>query len=355
LVYVATPLTGLTKNPKNDRALREFVDRIAKIANDHRFNKPDFRFYWPGHHTHPVDHSHVPPKQVYITDRSRSSSYDLLVMLCASASCGIGQENEIATQAGVPAIRLIPEGFSRMMTGSFLQSWDIPFSGPIENGIKFDESAFLNALEEIRKLYFVHQALFRGIAAFRFGERLQQLVDDRVGNRKRFAEQVGIDPSYLQAMFTEPFVVSNPSAILLMRMARLLNVGVAHLLYETPNDDSVFSSSLASWKAWVSETDGLDARTALAIRDNWAEEYQLHRYATTGIPTKAQRIMTKPDWSALYIKCRGSAAHPGQIKKQISEHIIRESRISVAGSEPEGTTSNSGTVRPRAAKKGRRY
>jgi len=248
--------------------------------------------------------------------------------------------------------RLIPDGFSRMMTGSFIQSWDIPFVGPIENGIKFDEAAFLNALEEIRKLYFVHQALFGGVAAFHFGERLKQLVDDRVGNHKRFAEQVGIDRSYLQAMFTEPFVVCNPSAMLLMRMARVLNVAVGHLLWETPNDDAVFSASFAGWKAWVSETDGLDARTALAIRDNWAEEYQLHRYETVAIPSKGHRIMTKSDRNALYIKCRGSSADPSQIKKEISQHI-RESRIAVATSEREGPISNSGRVRRGVAKNAR--
>ncbi len=348
LVYVATPLTELTKNPKTDRALRQFVAFITRIAADHQFKKPDFRFYWPGHHTHPVVHSHIPAKQVYITDRSRSSSYDLVVMLCASASCGIGQENEIATQAGVPAIRLIPEGFSRMMTGSFLQSWDIPFVGLVENGITFDQAAFLKALEEIRKLYFVQQALFRGIAPSSFGERLRQLVDDRVGSHKRFAEQVGIDPSYLQAMFTEPFIVCNPSGVLLMRMARVLNVGVGHLLCETPNDDAVFSASLGGWKAWVRETDGLDARTALAIRENWAEEYQLHRYETLGNPSKSHPIMTKSDWNALYTKCRGSSTDPTQIKKEISQHI-RESRIAVAPSE-RGISSGV-TVRQRAAKK----
>src|SRR5215468_6095424 len=80
------------------------------------------------------------------------------------------------------------------------------------------------ALGEIRKLYFIHQALFGGIAPSGFGERLQRLVDDRVGNRTRFAEQEGIGPNYLEAMFTEPLAVCYPSAMLLLVMAKVLNV-----------------------------------------------------------------------------------------------------------------------------------
>ncbi len=73
-------------------------------------------------------------------------------------------------------------------------------------------------------------------------------------------------------MFREPMVVSNPSAILLLRIAKLLNVTVAHLLHEPGVDDAVFVASVASWKTWVSKTDGLDAKIAWAIRENWAEE-----------------------------------------------------------------------------------
>ena len=332
LVYVATPLTGFVKDKTKDSALREFVTRITTVADKQHFDKPNFRFYWPGNHTHPVDHAHVAAKQVYITDRSRASSYQLLVMLCAVPSFGMGQENEIATQAGVPAIRLVPEGISRMMSGSFLQSWDITYMGSIENGIKFDEAAFVIGLGEIRKLYFIHQALFGGIAPSGFGERMQRLVDDRVGNRTRFAEQVGIGPNYLEAMFTEPLAVCNPSAMLLLMMAKVLNVSVAHLLWETGVDDATFASSMASWKAWVSETDGLDARTALAIRENWAEEYQLHRYANA-TSNRNVRVFMKSDWNWLYLKCHAKRADSNQIKKEISRYIFKEGRISVASTQ----------------------
>jgi len=43
-----------------------------------------------------------------------------LVIFCGEPSYGVGQENEIATQAGTPAIRLVPPKMSRMMEGSFM-------------------------------------------------------------------------------------------------------------------------------------------------------------------------------------------------------------------------------------------
>lgn len=41
---------------------------------------------------------------MYLIDRSRASTFHFLVILCGAPSYGVGQENEIATQAGVPAI-----------------------------------------------------------------------------------------------------------------------------------------------------------------------------------------------------------------------------------------------------------
>jgi transcriptional regulator with XRE-family HTH domain len=115
--YLATPLTGLT-NPE-DTELRILVDTIKGIVSDTEFDDPHFELYWPGDHTHPVKNPDISPNQVYLIDRSRASTYDFIVMLCVSPSFGVGQENEIATQAGLSAVRLIPRGISRMMKGLF--------------------------------------------------------------------------------------------------------------------------------------------------------------------------------------------------------------------------------------------
>jgi hypothetical protein len=76
-----------------------------------------------------------------------------LVILCGAPSYGVGKENEIATQAGVPAIRLVNSQVSRMMLGSFAKSFDIQYTGSLKEGIFFDEEEFAKALRAVRKLH----------------------------------------------------------------------------------------------------------------------------------------------------------------------------------------------------------
>src|SRR5687767_10747284 len=115
LGYLATPLTGLSDAA--DQELRRVVRAIQNITGESQFDAPRFEIYWPGDHTHPKHNIEISANQVYVTDRSRASTHDFIILLCAAPSYGVGQENEIATQGGVPAIRLLPAGISRMMTG----------------------------------------------------------------------------------------------------------------------------------------------------------------------------------------------------------------------------------------------
>src|SRR5439155_14869768 len=176
-----------------------------------QFSGPRFEIYWPGDHTHPKEHTDVSANQVYVTDRSRASTHDFLILFCGAPSYGIGQENEIATQAGVPAIRLIPAVISRMMIGSFIQAKDVKYSGSLQTGIVFDSDELRDALGEIRKMYFRHRALYRGMNGDAFGGRLRKLIDDRCGDYEQFAQDTGISLSYLDNLMEEPFAVSNPS------------------------------------------------------------------------------------------------------------------------------------------------
>src|SRR6202020_3365944 len=105
-----------------DAELRKVVMRIRDIAADPQFSSPPFEIYWPGDFTHPKLNGDIPASQVYITDRTRASTHDFIILFCGAPSYGVGQENEIATQAGVPAIRLVPQGLSRMMIGSFAKA-----------------------------------------------------------------------------------------------------------------------------------------------------------------------------------------------------------------------------------------
>ena len=131
--YLATPLTGLSE--AEDSSVRAVVEGVRRCAGAAEFSDPPVNVYWPGEHTHPKRHPKYKPSTVYLIDRSRASTFHFLVILCGAPSFGVGQENEIATQAGVPAIRLVNSQVSRMMLGSFLRSFDVQYTGSLKEGI----------------------------------------------------------------------------------------------------------------------------------------------------------------------------------------------------------------------------
>ena len=300
--YLATPLTGLS--PKEDDEVRRVVAAIRSLAAEPQFSNPRFEVYWPGDHTHPTQHAAITAAQVYVTDRSRASTHDFIVLFCASPSYGVGQENEIATQAGVPAIRLVPQaGLSRMMLGSFVHATDIAYSGSIESRVILDELKLRNALEEIRSSYFRNRALYRGMTGNGFGTRLRKLLDDRCnGDQIQFATDIGVNLTYLHKMMDEPFIVSNPSALLLKRIAHRLGERVAFLLGEEEQNDPVWVESNASWHSWIEKTPGLDAQIVIRMRDDWRNEYAEEKREKQNHASfrKSSRRMREADWDKRY-------------------------------------------------------
>jgi transcriptional regulator with XRE-family HTH domain len=300
LGYLATPLTGLA--PNAEKEVRRVIDLIRDVASEKEFNSPRFEIYWPGDHTHPLQHADISPSQVYVTDRSRASTHDFIIIFCGSPSYGVGQENEIATQAGVPAIRLVPRVMSRMMTGSFIHTIDLAYSGQLETGVRFDPEELRAALAAIRKAYFRHRALFRGINGDAFGSRLRKLIDDRCGDYDHFAADLGISLSYLHNLMEEPFAVSNPSARLLQRMALRLGERVAYLIGESEESDPVWVESNAAWRSWIDKTSGIDAGLALQMRDEWRQEYSTSRREQQSSASfrRPTLLMREPDWDKRY-------------------------------------------------------
>ena len=88
LGYLATPLTAVVADGTKERCLTFVVQRLRDIASATEFSEPCFNLYWPGNFTHPVNHKQIPAKQVYITDRSRASAFDFIVLFCAEPSYG---------------------------------------------------------------------------------------------------------------------------------------------------------------------------------------------------------------------------------------------------------------------------
>jgi transcriptional regulator with XRE-family HTH domain len=311
LGYFATPLTGLSRNA--GAAVERVVSRVKALLSGEEFSEPPTKLYWPGDHTHPARDPEFTANQVYLIDRSRASAYDFIIVLCASPSYGVGQENEIATQAGLPAIRLLPPNVSRMMVGSFIQAIDVPCTGSINSGLDFDDAKMLSALREVRRRHFAHRALYKDLNGNGFGERLRKLIADRCGDYQRFAGDLGVSLSYLHTLMDEHITVSNPSVRLLKRMARLLCENVAYVICESQEAEPVWDESNRSWRAWIHGAPAVDAKIALALRDEWREQYRFEMARGIDVASfrRTKLSMTKADWDARYQQHMKDGGHVG--------------------------------------------
>jgi transcriptional regulator with XRE-family HTH domain len=298
LGYLATPLTGVVQDSKAEGELQQVVTRIKEVAKS--FHDPEIELYWPGDHTHPVKNPNFTPQQVYLTDRSRASTHDFILLFCAAPSYGVGQENEIATQAGLPAIRIVPHGISRMMSGSFVNAVDVPYSGSLVTGVSFDAETLRVAFERIRKTHFRHRALYKNMNGNSFGKRLRKLIDERSGDYVQFADELGVRLTYLHTLMDDQFAVSNPSARLLKRMAVRLCTTVAFLIGESEEADPVWVETHESWRKWINSS-SVDAKVAVDLRDEWRHEYELNRVEqTTASFRKSFGPLSSVDWDSRY-------------------------------------------------------
>jgi hypothetical protein len=199
----------------------------------------------------------------------------------------------------------MPTGISRMMSGSFISAHDIRYSGTLERQIIFEKDELRQALAEIRKGYFRHRALYKGMNGEGFGTRLRKLIDERCNGYEQFASDLGISLSYLHILMDEPLAVSNPSLRLLKRMALRLGERIAYIVGESDESDPVWIESNASWRSWINQTPGLDAGIALRVRDNWRHEYANHRreQLTNASHRAGSKRMGETDWDRRYQEC----------------------------------------------------
>ena len=298
LGYMATPLTGVAQDPKAEAELQRVVTQIKQIAKE--FHEPEIDLYWPGDYTHPVRNPNFSPQQVYLTDRSRASTSDFIVLFCVEPSYGVGQENEIATQAGLPAIRLMPKGISRMMSGSFVNAIDVPYSGSLKGQVLLDLNAVKDALDSIRKAHFRLRPFYKNVNGNAFGPRLRKLIDERSGDYLQFASDVGISITHLHALMDEQFAISNPSIRLLKRMAVRLGATVGYLIGDSEETDPIYVETHASFMRWINSS-VVDAKIAWDLRAEWRHEYGMNRAElTTASFRKSFTALTEVDWDQRY-------------------------------------------------------
>lgn len=130
--YVASALTGLSSDARG--SIMFMSNQIADT-----FKKYEIYLYQPRKATDPLLHQDVPAETVYALDRKRVLSADVLVLIGDHPSFGVGQEVEIASAFGIPAILVKREGvtISRMVTGGFLNLIDdVTYTSPEDLGRK---------------------------------------------------------------------------------------------------------------------------------------------------------------------------------------------------------------------------
>jgi transcriptional regulator with XRE-family HTH domain len=189
-----------------------------------------------------------------------------------------------------------------------VKSFDIPYTGSLQEGIFFDEEEFMRALRSVVKLHYHDSALYSKMKGDDFGSRLKRLVDERARDNKAFAEELGVSLDYVQAMMVEPISISNPSARLLERMSIRLGESVSFLLGEKQQDDAIYRESKESHNAWVRESEeSVDARTAAEIFDSWKKDYFEREVESSPISLRAEvSPMRKVDWDEMFRRAKAN-------------------------------------------------
>lgn len=223
--YFACALTNAAE------AHRQRLDEFSEIFK--RQAEPlGFSIYFPGEHTHPTGAPDLTAPEVYWIDRERVASADVLIIMADAPSFGVGQEAEIAANAGVPIVIFYSHGvrISRMLAGIAVSALETKsFGDNLELEEKVNEffrdnrERLRSARRKIEREYHLD-----------VGERVRELLGD--GDIKTLAGELArrsnINEELLVSIVNRPEQISNVSLINLRRIARGLGVSPAKLVEE---------------------------------------------------------------------------------------------------------------------------
>jgi len=225
--YKAYFASALTNNTAEQYAQLKDIRRIA----DEVCSESHIELYVPMDHTHPQIHADIHPTEVYTKDRRSVSEADLLILVATQPSFGAGQELEIARCALIPIIAMVPRGqrLSRMVHGSPTFKMIIEFDGMDDLRRQLDRQVKLLYpwFDEARKA----RALLNREG---FGPRLREARGRLSLSVEAVAGRAGITPEEMRVLEEEQVQYSNPSIILMVKLAQALEVPIGHLLNDDP-------------------------------------------------------------------------------------------------------------------------
>ncbi|ABF40125.1 transcriptional regulator, XRE family [Candidatus Koribacter versatilis Ellin345] len=218
--YLASALTGLDEVERS--LIIHLSDVVALVCRS-----VDIDLYEPRKSTDPVHHADVSATEVFITDRKRVVSSDLLIHLCHFPSTGSGEELSFAYESLVPIILIAPgeRSVSRMVTGIPSLKIDIRYREPEHLRAMLEER-----LIEIRPFLEQRKLTIDGFSQNIVGSRIRELRLEAGLSLGDLAKRVGLTEQGLQNIEENVDTISNPGLTVLRWIATALKTTVAELV-----------------------------------------------------------------------------------------------------------------------------
>jgi transcriptional regulator with XRE-family HTH domain/nucleoside 2-deoxyribosyltransferase len=282
--YLATALTNLSAGERAEVfSCSDLVDRVCCQSG--------LSLYKPKDYTDPLAHAEKKARDVYLTDRERVATSDIIIALCTHPSHGVGAENEIASNAGVPVLHIVKDGFklSKMLAGSIGETHLVVYTGlaDLEQKLSQELMQIIPKLAARRQRYETHDG-----TALR--KRLKDLRERSNLSVERLAELVGMSEAELDVLESQDEQVSLPTLAKIRRFAEALCIPVGYLVGETlvPKDPVAFRSLENLREFARGQFPGY--RTYETLRENYMSSRTEIGFATK---TRNRAVLTVEDWA----------------------------------------------------------
>jgi transcriptional regulator with XRE-family HTH domain len=218
--YVASALTGLATEKRQEVfTAQEKIKGICAAFGIHAHLPKDV--------SDPVRNPDLSAPEVFRLDRDKVLRSDLLILLTHEPSFGAGQELEFARQALIPIVLIIPGGkqVSRMVLGIPSTIVRVSYDTLEELALGLSEElTLLKPILENRALAFSDRELTV------IGPNVRRLREECHLTQDELATALGISVDEVRHIEDSPDHLSNPSILLLRKLATVLKVDLVRLL-----------------------------------------------------------------------------------------------------------------------------
>lgn len=285
--YLATALTNLSELERaRVFSCSDVIDRVCS-----RFG---INLYKPKDHTDPIRHAEREPRDVYLTDRERVATSDIVIALCTHPSHGVGAENEIAANASVPVLHIVGAGsrLSKMLTGSLGETHAVAYTDTLDL-----EQKLSRELDQIVPTLVARRKKRENHDGNALRKRLKDVRERSNLSVEKLAELAEISAAELTVIENHDEKVSLPTVNKIRRLGDALCVPASYLMGETllPKDP-IALRSLQNLREFARTQ-----KIRYDIYETVREEY-MHSRTEIGfaVRTRNQIVLTVEDWGKRY-------------------------------------------------------